>query len=149
MRLTFSKSPNATNIFVIEDVKENGKRTTRVVESLGSVKELAAKLNGQDPIEWANAYVKELNEKKSQNQETVIQKLSTAKQIPKEKINKVQSGYLFLQSIYNGLELDKICRSISSETKIEYNLDSILSRLLYTRILHPSSKRSSYEASLN
>jgi transposase len=149
MRLTISKSPNATNIFVIEDVKENGKRTTRVVESLGSVKELEAKLNGQDPIEWAQAYVKELNEKKSQDQETVIQKLSTAKQIPKEKINKVQSGYLFLQSIYNGLELDKICHSISSETKTEYNLDSILSRLLYTRILNPSSKRSSYEASLN
>jgi len=149
MRLTFSKSPNATNIFVIEDVNENGKRTTRVVESLGSVKELESKLNGQNPIEWAQAYVKELNQKKKQDQETVIQKLSTAKQIPKEKINKVQCGYLFLQSIYNGLELDKMCRSISSETKIEYNLDSILSRLLYTRILNPSSKRSSYEASLN
>ena len=52
MRLTYSKSPNAINIFVIEDVNENGKRTTRVVEALGSVKELEKKLNGEDPTKW-------------------------------------------------------------------------------------------------
>lgn len=85
MRLTYSKSPNAINIFVIEDVNENGKRTTRVVEALGSVKELEKKLNGEDPTKWAEDYVKKLNEKKKMEEETIIQKLSTAKQIPKMK----------------------------------------------------------------
>ena len=149
MRLTYSKSPNAINIFVIEDVNENGKRTTRVVEALGSVKELEKKLNGEDPTKWAEDYVKKLNEKKKMEEETIIQKLSTAKQIPKNEINSFQSGYLFLQSIYHALGLDKIAQSIAKESKVEYNLDSILSRLLYTRILNPSSKKSSYEASLN
>lgn len=134
MRLTYSKSPNAINIFVIEDVNENGKRTTRVVEALGSVKELEKKLNGEDPTKWAEDYVKKLNEKKKMEEETIIQKLSTAKQIPKNEINSFQSGYLFLQSIYHALGLDKIAQSIAKESKVEYNLDSILSRLLYTRI---------------
>ena len=46
-------------------------------------------------------------------------------------------GYLPLQSIYHSLGLNKICKKISSNGKFEYNLNSILSRLIYTRILFP------------
>ena len=126
MRLSFSKSPNATNLFVIEDVTVNGRRTTHVVESLGSIKDLTERLNGQDPIEWAKAYVKELNEKKKMDEETIIHKFSSAKQIPKGQINQVQTGYLFLQSIYHGLGLDRISKGISQQHKTEYDLDAIL-----------------------
>lgn len=146
MRLSLSKSPNATNLFVIEDVTVSGRRTTRVVEALGSVKDLSEKLNGQDPVEWARAYVKELNEKKKKDEETVIHKFSSARQIPKGETRCVQSGYLFLQSIYHGLGLPGICREIADQHKIRYDLDAILSRLVYARILDPSSKRSSLES---
>lgn len=57
-------------------------------------------------------------------------------------------SYLFLQAIYHQLELDKICAAIRTRYDFDYNLNSILSRLLYTRILFPSSKRSSYMNSL-
>ncbi len=56
-------------------------------------------------------------------------------------------GYLFLQDIYYELGLDKICRAISSRHLFEYDLNDILSRLVYTRILYPSSKKSSFEDS--
>lgn len=56
-------------------------------------------------------------------------------------------GYLFLQKIYHELGLNKICNEISNKYKFEYNLDSILSRLIYGRILFPSSKLSTYELS--
>ena len=61
------------------------------------------------------------------------------------KQRRFNGGYLFLQSIYYELDLDKICRAISSRHFFEYNLNGILSRLVYTRILYPSSKRSSFE----
>nr|WP_236915894.1 hypothetical protein [Clostridium sp. Cult2] len=63
MRLSISKSKNPTSLYVIKDIIENNKRTTKVVERLGTIKELEEKLNGQDPIEWAKKYIKELNEK--------------------------------------------------------------------------------------
>ena len=54
-------------------------------------------------------------------------------------------GYLFLQDIYYELGLHKICRAISKRHLFEYDLNDILSSLIYTRILYPSSKRSSFE----
>ena len=55
-------------------------------------------------------------------------------------------GYLFLQSIYYGLKMDSICRKIRSRYKYEYDLNAILSDLIYTRVLEPSSKKSSFQA---
>ena len=55
-------------------------------------------------------------------------------------------GYLFLQSIYYGLKLDSVCRKIKSRHKFEYDLNTILSDLIYTRVLEPSRKRSSFRA---
>ena len=55
-------------------------------------------------------------------------------------------GYLFLQSIYYGLKMDSICRKIKSRYKFEYDLNAILSDLIYTRVLEPSSKSSSFRA---
>ena len=74
MRLSFSKSKNATSIYVIKDVIENNKRTTKIVEKLGTIKELEEKLNGQDPIEWAKKYVDELNKKEKEQSRNVIVK---------------------------------------------------------------------------
>ena len=42
---------------------------------------------------------------------------------------------------------DKICKAIARKHGFKYNLNSILSRLLYTRILYPSSKLSSFALS--
>ena len=56
-------------------------------------------------------------------------------------------GYLFLQDIYFQLGFDKICKAIARKHGFKYNLNSILSRLLFTRILYPSSKLSSFALS--
>ena len=47
MRLSISKSKNSTSLYVIKSVYENGKHTTKVVEKLGTVKELEEKINGK------------------------------------------------------------------------------------------------------
>ena len=49
-------------------------------------------------------------------------------------------GYLFLQSVYYGLKMDSICRKIRYRYKFKYDLNAILSDLIYTRVLEPSSK---------
>lgn len=55
-------------------------------------------------------------------------------------------GYLFLQDIYYSLGSDKICKDISKKYRIKYYLNSVLSNLIYTRIIEPSSKLSAFEA---
>ncbi len=148
MRLSVSKSKNSMSLYVKDDVTINGKRTTKVVEKLGTVDELREKLGGRDPIEWAKEYIAELNRLEKEGREpVVIAKYFPSKLIKKDERRSFNGGYLFLEKIYYELGLNKICSEISDKYKFEYNLNSIFSRLLYGRIIFPSSKLSTYELS--
>ena len=147
MRLQISKSKNAASLYVIKTVYSNGKEHTQIVEKLGTVSELSKKLDGQDPIEWAKKYVEELNRKEKEENREIIVKHSPSKIIAKDEQRSFNGGYLFLQQIYHGLGLNKICKDISSKYKFKYDLNSILSRLLYARIIYPSSKLATLQLS--
>lgn len=56
-------------------------------------------------------------------------------------------GYLALSKIYHQFGISGICKDISSRYGFEYDLDNILSRLIYTRVLFPGSKLSSHTES--
>ena len=148
MKLTISRSKNSASFYVQKSIrKENGSVTTVTVEKLGNLDEVRTKANGKDPYVWAQEYVNELNRREYEEQKSIIISRSPSKLIHKGTAHSFNSGYLFLQSIYYSLGLDKICRKITSRYDFEYDLNEILSRLLYTRILYPSSKLSSFRQS--
>ena len=147
MRLQIVKSKNAQSLYVVKSVYHNKKRTNKVVEKLGTLDELKKKLNPQDPIQWAKQYVKNLNQKEKEGSRTILVKYIPNKIIDKD-INKFfNGGYLFLEKLYYSLGIDKICKTISKKYKFSYDLNSILSRLIYGRIIFPSSKLATYELS--
>lgn len=148
MRLSLVKSKNTTQFYIIKSYRdENGKNTSKIVEKLGNEQEVLKKANGEDPIIWAKKYIEELNKKEKNNTIDILAKFSQTKQIPENLQVTYNGGYLFLQNIYYSLGLDKICKNISEKYRIKYDLNSILSNLIYTRIIEPSSKLSSFEAS--
>lgn len=148
MRLQVSKTKNAASFYVVKSTWENKVHSSKIVEKLGTYDELVKKLNGRDPYEWAKEYVEELNLKEKEGKEPpVIAKYSPGKQLEKDKQHTFHGGYLFLQKLYYELGLHKICASIAKKRAFEFDLDSILSRLLYTRILFPGSKKSALELS--
>ena len=103
MRLSISKSKNSTSLYIIKSTYENGVRSSKVVEKLGTVKDLSKKLNGQDPIEWAKKYIEELNKKEEEENREIIVKYSPSKVIVKGEQRSFNGGYLFLQQIYHEL----------------------------------------------
>ena len=147
MRLQISKSKNASSLYVTKSIYVNGVSTSKVVEKLGTYHELKEKLNGEDPIEWAKAYVAELTRKEKEEKREVMVRYSPAKQIAKDEQKTFNGGYLFLQQIYHQLGLSKISKVISDKYKFTYNLDSVLSRLVYSRIIFPASKLATCEQS--
>lgn len=148
MRLQTSKSANATSFYVTKSVYDKGRRTNKIVEKLGTYAELKIKLNGRDPREWAEEYVKELNRIDKEGREPdVIAKYSPYKRIEKDVQRCFNGGYLFLQQIYHELQLHKLCKDISQKYKFKFDLDSILSRVIYGRILFPLSKLATFEES--
>ena len=147
MRLQISKSKNASSLYVTKSIYVNGVSTSKVVEKLGTYDELKEKLNGEDPIEWAKAYVAELTRKEKEEKREVMVRYSPAKQIEKDEQKSFNGGYLFLQQIYHQLGLSKISKVISDKYKFTYNLDSVLSRLVYSRIIFSASKLATCEQS--
>src|SRR6056297_268158 len=149
MRLKVSKSKNAASLYVIKSVYDpkTQSNTSRIVEKLGTEASLRKKLNGKDPYEWAKEYINELNKKEEENKREVLVKYSPTKFIEKDKQYLFNGGYLFLESIYHELGIDKLCKDISSRYKFNFDLNSVLSRLVYGRILFPSSKLGTFKLS--
>lgn len=147
LRLKITKSKNASSLYVIKSTYKNGKHSSKIVEKLGTYDELLKKLNGQDPIEWAKKYIEELNKKEKEDNRNIMVQYSPTKLIEKEEQRSFNGGYLFLQQIYHDLNLHKICKKISDKYRFSFNLNSIMSRLIYGRIIYPSSKLATHKLS--
>ena len=148
MRLKITKTNSDTNYYVIKDIKtHSGKRTTMIYEKLGNEQDLLKKSNGEDILEWIKKYIKDLNEKEKEHKNDILIKKSPSKIISKDEQFCFNVGYVFLQNIYHSLRLNNICSEISDKYKFNYDLDNILSRLVYSRIIYPSSKLATFELS--
>lgn len=145
MRLMISKSKNAQSLYVIKSIYENGKRGTKIIEKLGTYTELLK--SHKDPIQWAKEYIEELNEKEKDESRQVIISRAQSKLLNKNEQTSFNGGYLFIQQLYHDLKIDDICKDITDCYKFTFNLDSILSRLIYGRIIFPSSKLGTFQLS--
>ena len=146
MNLIVSKSKNSATYYVQKSFRsETGKTTTKVVERLGTLKELIARFGEEDPLGAARKYVAELTAAEKESRRKIIIEYNPSILIKKDDQRIFNGGYLFLQKVYHELGLDKICKKIEKKHKNEYDLNEILSMLLYARVLHPGSKRSSLE----
>lgn len=147
MILSKKKSGRFTYLYALKGYRnENGKSTTKVVKKFGTVEELS-KILDEDPIEWARKQVEEMTRQEKEEKESINIELKPTLLIPGNEPRCFNGGYLFLQKIYYELGLDKICKKIEKKYKNKYDLNEILSNLLYTRILYPGSKSSSLEDS--
>ena len=148
MRLSVIKSKNAASFYVIKSVTIDGKRTSKIVEKLGTYDEIKSKLGDKDPYEWAKEYVEELTRLEKEGKEpVVIAEYSPSKLIDSNIQRSFNGGYLFLQQIYYALGLHKISDEISDKYKFTFDLNSVLSRLIYGRILFPASKLATFKLS--
>lgn len=152
-RKSYSQAREYKIYYLIEDYKKNGKRTTRTLETIGNEPELIKKANEENMNlnDWLDNYVKIYNDThkaKKELEEIIITKYSN-RQIPMNKINKYNVGYLFLEDIYYSLKTDKIVNDVAKKYKFEFNLNEVLSYLVYSRIIFPASKLKTYELSKN
>ena len=146
MRIMKGRSKDPT-FHVIRDVRRNGKRSTEIVENLGSASEICQKYQVDDADAWAKEYIEKLREEKKEKGHKVLIPFNTNVLVAADEQFSFNVGYLFLQRIYYQLGIPSICRKISKDSAFGYDLDSILSRLVYGRILFPSSKLSCFEQS--
>lgn len=147
MRLGWTKNKNSTTYRAVKTVRVDGKNKTLPIKTFGSDKFICETYHVTDARAWAKEQVRLMNEAEKEDSAKFHIELCAGTDLVMEEQRRFNGGYLFLQDIYYELGLHKICRAISARHLFEYDLNAILSRLIYTRILFPSSKKSSFEES--
>ena len=148
MRVTTTKSKSDESFYInYAFINEKGKSTSRIYKKLGKLSELSKELNtDRDGVmAWAKEQARIETEKYKKENESVSIALNPNIPIKKDQQNTFNCSYLFLQSIYYSLHLDNICRNIKNRHDYEYDLNAILSDLIYARFLNPTSKLSSFK----
>ena len=148
MRVTTTKSKNSESFYInYAYINDKGKSTSKVYRKLGTLKELSAMLNtDRDGVmAWAKEQARIATEEYKKEIEAVPVSFYPNQIIHKNQPHLYNCGYLFLQCIYYSLRMDNICRNIKNRHNYEFDLNAILSDLIYARFLSPSSKNSSYK----
>ena len=148
MRLKHNKTAKGNCYYIIRSVYKNGKNTSEIVEKLGYPEEIKEKYQCEDPNQWMEDRLAKLNEMEELEKKIkILVPFSQTDLIEKGQTQCCNVGYLFLQQIYYQLKLDLVCNRISKEYNFKYDMNEILSRLVYGRILYPASKLSTYRQS--
>lgn len=146
VRLQISRTKNAASLYIVKSTYDkNGKRSNKVVEKLGTLAELS-KIH-EDPIAWGKQRAAELTEQEALKEQRIKVEYDPRSRMEKEQERLYNGGYLFLQKLYYENGLNEICRHITQKYKFEFDLNAILSRLIYGRILFPRSKAGTLEES--
>ena len=148
MYIAITGSKNNKDVYIYQSFrKENGKSSSRIYKKLGKYNNLLEQFNGDVDklMEWAKEQAAKETELYKQHTGKIAVEFSKAATIPINERRSFNVGYLFLQSLCTQLRLDKICRKIKEHHKFKYDLNAILTDLVFARILSPSSKLASYE----
>ncbi len=150
MKITTSKSKNAESFYISKSyINDKGTSTSVIVRKLGVLSDLLVEHGPtrDDVMAWAKeeARIETRKYKDEQNSKAIQITFHSDRQLDYDKEKFFRGGYLFLQSIYYKLQLNKTCRKLRDKYKFKYDINAILSDLIYARILEPSSKRSTFE----
>lgn len=151
MRVVTSKSKNAESFYISKGyVNDKGVSTSVIVRKLGTLKELLPEHGPtrDDVMAWAKeqARIETLKYKQEKEEKQIKLTFHADRLLDYHKQTFFRGGYLFLQFIYYQMQMNKICRKLKQRYKFKYDINAILSDLIYARILEPCSKRSSYKA---
>ncbi|OUZ19553.1 IS1634 family transposase [Enterococcus cecorum] len=148
-RLKSTKSKSSESFSIIDDYVNptTGKRSTYIVEALGSLSSLMEKYqtdNREDVIKQLKIYIQAKKEEHDELNGDVTVTLPQSTLHKKDETVVYNLGYLYIRNILCAVGIKKICNKIQDNYKFKYNLFDILCDLICARIIFPNSKRATF-----
>lgn len=143
MKLQIINSGNDKLLYIVKSFRNNGRVTSKVIQKCGKLSELSKIY--PDPIDHFKKEVARLTEEEGKSEGAGFIVMMNRETLDDDKERLLNGGYLFIKKIYECLHLDYLMKRIAKQYKIKYDLNKILEDLIYTRIIFPGSKRSSFE----
>jgi transposase len=146
MNLKIGKSNGRTYLSIAHGYRDSqtGKIRTKTIKSLGYLDDL--KKEYSDPIVHFRKVVDEMNKKEAEdNPSTTTINIDKRELLDTKQSNRKNIGYAVLSKIYHELGLHIFFNNHSRALKADYNVNSIIKLLIFSRILIPASKRKTFE----
>lgn len=123
--------------------KEKGHSRTVTIEKVGYLDELEKAYD--DPIAFFNEKVQVLKGKKAERKSPVSIEFSHDERLTCDDDYRRNFGYAVLSQVYHELEIDKFLINKQRSSKINFSSNDIMKLLVYARLLHPASKKKTFE----
>ena len=141
------KTPNKSgriNLAIVDGYYDKATKKTKhkVIESLGYLDELEKQYD--DPTDYFTKRAKKLTEEKKARQAPITFTFYDSDRLCDGDNFRKNFGYAALSKIYHELELDKFLNNRQRHTKESYDANTIMKMLVYSRMLAPASKKSSF-----
>jgi len=143
-RLEVRNQKKGTYLIIEEKYRDKEKKQARTkhYKTLGYVHDLQKEF--PDPIAHFKEIVAQMNAEEKENKKLTLE-VDMNDELPNGTHVRYNMGYAVIMKIYHELELNRFLNNKARHETFEYNTNSIMTLLTITRILHPSSKKRSYE----
>lgn len=146
MHLKKAKQRNGRIYLSITDSyydKQKKVSRSKTIESIGYLDELEKLYD--DPIAHFTKRVEQLREEKKSKQAPINFTFYDSDRLCSGDNLRKNFGYIALSKIYHELEIDRFLINRQRHTKEEYDANTIMKMLVYSRILAPASKKASFD----
>ena len=135
------------HLYIKRSYRKDGKSTSEIFKKLGNIDDLCSTMNmSRDQVmSWAKKEAQKLTEQYNNDHAIINVTFDPDKVIEANKERSFNCGYLFLVKILYDLKINKISRYIKDHHLFEYDINRIIIDLVSSRIIDPTSKRSTYE----
>ena len=120
MKVSVSKSKNATIYYLSKSVRIDGNITTKTIEKIESYGEIKKICGDMESLDWARQYAAKRSAEESASKKDILIKYSSTR-IEKDSRRSITIGYLFHKDIYYDLGLIVSVQRLQRNT----NLSSI------------------------
>ena len=123
--------------------KASKKPKTKTIESLGYLDELEKQYD--DPVSYFTEKAKRMNEQHAAERAAISFNIQQNEHISVGSVNRKNFGYAALSKIYHELGIHTFLINRQRHAKHNYDANSIMKLLVFSRLLYPASKKKTYE----
>lgn len=145
LRKAINKKTGRTYLSIVHSywIAEEKKTRSKVIKSLGYLDELEKEF--EDPITFFTTMAKEMETERKKDNAAYSFSINKKECLDINSNNMKNFGYTALSKLYHELGIHTFLTNRQRHTKDEYDADTIMKLLVFSRLLLPASKKKTYE----
>lgn len=139
LRQNKSKITGRTHLSIVHGYRdEKGISRQKTMLKVGYLDEMEKHYD--DPIAHFEAVAKQMDEERKESKSMTVT-LDLDEQLVRREANRKNYGHVVFSKIYHELKIDVFLKNARRHKGFKFNTDSIMRLLVFSRLLHPGSKR--------